>query len=942
MHRQKLPLIILLPLFMTFSSFAQVVINEYSAANLHSFTDQFGKTEDWIELYNTSSETIDISGYHLSDKENKPTKWEIPNGTIIGGNEFLIFSCSGRDGLLEDEYHTNFKLAQTKPGDGVLFSDPQGNIINYFPLELTMVEHSRCRVVDGSDEWKVSTNPSYGESNNNTNQILRYTATPSMSLAAGYYSGSQTVTLTNNEPNSVLRYTIDGTNPTPNSSIYTSPISFSKTTVVKALAFSNDGNNILPGKMEFNTYFIDADYSLPVFSVAADDLIDLANGQGELIPIGSLEYFNKSKEREATSFGDLNRHGQDSWVLDHRSLDWISRDEMGYSKAVNAPLFNYSDRDQYQKFMFRNSGDDNYPAINDGEHDGSTHIRDEYVQELALEGGMKLDVRANERVIVYLNGQYWGVYGMRERPVDHDYTKEYYDQDKYQTQFLSTWQSTEIEYGGAQALYDWENLRNFILDNDMSDEANYKIAKDSINMTSLIDYMTMNLNVVASDWLNYNTGWWRGRNPEGDHKKWGYILWDLDATFDYYINYTGVPNISPNALPCDLYDISESMDNFFGTATTNHGEDLLNFDPSQDSLEVVLDTTITCNTIQNGSSPYDVHDPIFHQVIEQDGYCCDSNWDDICENLYQNISSGNLGQNQTEGFEGNVGRHEKIFIKLLDESPEFKQLYYTRYADLMNTVFTCKNMNIRLDSMLAIIEPEMPRQIERWGGSMTEWEENVAELKDFINRRCEFLDDAAIDCFDELTEVHDLTLMATPEGVGEIDLNTLDIEQFPWTGTYFEGVENKIKANIFNEYEDDYEFSHWISSNNNLITPSLTDIDARLSLTGSDTLTAVFVLKGVTSTTDVIAELDQFDVYPNPTRSELNLRYSVNETVDVSLSFYNINGQLVHEFTNIAQRNAPGSHQEVLSIPDNIPSGFYFLSLDINGKQVQEKVTVIK
>jgi len=142
-----------------------------------------------------------------------------------------------------------------------------------------------------------------------------------------------------------------------------------------------------------------------------------------------------------------------------------------------------------------------------------------------------------ERVILFLNGEYWGVYGMRERPVDHDYTSEYYDQGKYEIQYLSTWAITEIEYGGVQAQQDWENLRDFILENDMSDSDNYQIADDSINLLSMIDYMIVNLTAVASDWLNYNTGWWRGLNPDGGHKKWGYILWDLDATFDYYRSF---------------------------------------------------------------------------------------------------------------------------------------------------------------------------------------------------------------------------------------------------------------------------------------------------------------------------------------------------------------------------------------------------------------------
>ena len=115
-----------------------------------------------------------------------------------------------------------------------------------------------------------------------------------MSLEAGYYSGPQEVNIINNEPGAVLRYTTNGDNPTLNSAVYTSPIQIDKTTVIKAMAFDMDGNK-LPGKMDFNTYFIDEDFSLAVFSIASDDVIRLAHGNGDLIPIGSLEYFNKDK-----------------------------------------------------------------------------------------------------------------------------------------------------------------------------------------------------------------------------------------------------------------------------------------------------------------------------------------------------------------------------------------------------------------------------------------------------------------------------------------------------------------------------------------------------------------------------------------------------------------------------------------------------------------------
>ncbi len=758
---------------------AQVHINEYSASNLNSFLDNFQKTEDWIELYNNSSAAVDISGWHLSDKESKPEKWEIPAGTVIPANGFLVFLCSGRDGFLNGQYHTNFKLSQTKTNEVVLLSDATANVIDMFPLGLTLVEHSHCRQSDGSATWRICTAPSFGTTNNGTPQFTAYTATPHMSLNAGFYSGAQVVALTNNEPNSTLHYTLDGTNPTQSSPIYTgSLLTVTNTQVVKARSFSNDPL-VLPGKMDFRTFFInEPNYSLAVFSVAADDVIDLANGNGSLIPIGSLEYFNTADTLEATSFGSLNRHGQDSWVLPHRSLDWVSRDEMGYSRAVQSQLFSFSDRDSYQKFMFRNSGDDNYPAINDAAHQGSTHIRDEYVQELAREDGMKLDTRAVERVIVFLNGQYWGVYGMRDRPVDHDYTDEYYDQGKYDIQYLTTWGDTEIEYGGLQAIQDWESIRDFVLNNDMSDANNYELVEDSINLTSLIDYMLVNLNVVASDWLNYNTGWWRGLDPDGDHKKWGYILWDLDATFDYYINYSGVPNISPEADPCDLEEIGEYMDEFFG--------------------------------------------------------------------FYGNVD---------------VGQHEKIFLKLLDENPVFKQLYYSRYTDMMNTVYTCENMTAKLDEMLAVIEPEMPGQIARWGGTMTEWQANVQRLKDFVDERCLLLDDGMLECYPELTGPYPLTLLTQPDAVGEIDLNTLDIEVFPWTGDYFGGMENKIKAKAFDE--DAYQFSHWISTAGNVISPDVNTRKATISLASPDTLIAVFEpCAGV--------ELDiSFDGFPGQTSWEI-------------------------------------------------------------------------
>ncbi len=828
---------------------AQIVINEYSASNLTQFVDNNQKTEDWIELYNTSSSSVDLSGWHLSDKETNPMKWVIPNGVTIAGNGFLVFLCSGRDGLVLGELHTNFKLSQTKGTDFVVLADPSGTIIESRPTGITLRGHSFCKETDGAANWVISETPTFGLSNNSITPYTRYTVAPSMDVVAGFYPSAVTVSIQNNEPNSTLRYTMDGTLPTEFDPVYTAPITVNSTSVVKARAFSDDPA-VLPGKIDFNTYFINETFSLDVYSVAADEVIDLANGFGELRPVGSIEYFGQDGTRKSVSYGELNRHGQDSWVLNHRSLDWVSRDEMGYTSAIDQPIFTYSTRNDHQRLMFRASGDDNYPALQgndtnqDFDHEGSCHIRDEYVHTLALEGGMKLDVRAVERVIVFLNGQYWGVYGLRERPVDHDYTKEYYDQDKFNLQYLLTWGETWAEYGGNQAFSDWGELRDFILNNDMSIDANYELVKSQMQVKSLIDYMMVNLNTVASDWMNYNTGWWRGMDPAGNHKKWGYILWDNDATFDYYINYSGVPDISPYAEPCDINAISDYMDDFFGS------------------------------------------------------------WGS-----------------------GDVGKHEKIFLKLQEENEEFRQLYYSRSADMMNTVFSCENMISTLDAMVAVIEPEMPRQIQRWGGSMAEWQSNIQDMRNFINIRCEQLDNGMVDCFD-LTGPFDLTLVVEPAGVGEIEINTIsNIQSFPWTGQYFGNMDNLIEAKSKDPL---YTFSHWETANGNAIFPNVNTDSAKIILTGNEVLTAVFTDGPVAI--ENLQNVSSLTAFPTVTNDLVTIKFNIEEQTDLNFELFNTLGERVAILDDISRKYAAGDYVQELHLNDlNLAQGMYFLSINTGG-----------
>lgn len=539
---QKISLIFAIA-FISITAYSQVIINEYSTSNLTGYLDNYGSTEDWIELYNPSGSSINIGGYYLSDKSSNPTKWQIPAGTTINANGYKVFWCSGRDESSGSSYHTNFKLKQTKSTpEHVVLSDASGTIINDFELQKTQLEHSMGRSPSGSSTWKIFSNPTKGSANNGTSYTA-YAEASIMSKDAGFYTGTQSLTITTSEPNSTIRYTLNGNVPNSSSTVYSSALSIANTKVVKAIVISND-SSILPSFITFNTYFINEDHTLPVLSTSANQLTTLLNGSVNLRPHGTIEYFENGIRKDF-GYGEYNKHGQDSWQFNQRSFDYIARDEMGYHAAINEKLMSLSERSSYQKIIIRASGDDNYPGI-----DSSAHMRDVFIQKLANKNKLKVDMRRGERCVVYANGQFWGVYSIREKVSDADYTKYYYDQDKYHTQYLMNWGSTWAQYGGAQAFTDWNTIHSFALGNDLSVDSNYQHVADEIDVESLVDYILINSYVVCTDWINWNTSWWRGINPEGSHQKWGYVLWDEDATFNHYINYTNVPNETAGADPC--------------------------------------------------------------------------------------------------------------------------------------------------------------------------------------------------------------------------------------------------------------------------------------------------------------------------------------------------------------------------------------------------------
>jgi hypothetical protein len=736
---KKIALLFLLALncLIFWTAASQVVINEYSVSNLSTVQDNYEEYEDWIELYNKGAFTVNISGYYLSDQREAPMKWRFPEGTTIPGGGYLIVWASGRDEYLAENYHASFRLTQTKATpDWIVLSDDTAGVVEEVQLQLTQSDHSRGRTINGGDLWGIFTTPTPGYSNNGAVEYARYAEKPAASDTGGFYNMALSVTLTTAEPNSVIRYTTNGNEPVASSSQYTGPINVGNTKIIKARTFSNDPS-VLPSLIEFNTYLINANHNLPVLSIAGNDLLELLNGNSALQPRGSIEFFNKFHTRTTTAYGEFNEHGQDSWVHPQRSLDYITRDETGYNHALQEKFFALSDRDEFQRMILRAAGDDNYPGI-----DTSAHLRDDYVQTLSQLSGQHLDWRKSQRIVIYANGNYWGIYALREKVHDHDYTEYYYDQGKYDLQFIMLWGWTWAEYGGQQALDDWYELHDFIMGHDMSNPFTYQAVAAQYDVTSLVDYIIINSYVVCSDWMNWNVGWWRGLNPDGSHQKWAYILWDEDATFGHYINYTGIPAQSPYVSPCFPEDLT---------------------DPGQDP-------------------------------------------------------------------EGHIA-----VLNKLRANAEFNQYYISRYIDLLNTTFNDEFMINLLDSMALTISSEMPNHTAKWGGNFAQWQNNVQKIRNFVTTRNNIIEEGLAECY-SLTGPYNIVVDLEPKGVGQVRLNSLDLNTYPWDGKYFGGVDVKLVAKETNPY---YEFDRWVLKNHSVL-PNDSARTVFLRLSAGDSITALF------------------------------------------------------------------------------------------------------
>ncbi|YCM45166.1 lamin tail domain-containing protein [Verrucomicrobiaceae bacterium 227] len=233
-----------------------IQINEFVVSNESGLEDGNGDKEDWIELFNPNPSAINLEGYSLTDDSELLTKWSFPS-IVIPANGYLIVFASGNDTTdPSGNPHTNFRLSSQ--GEFLALVAPDGSSIAdaltpTYPGQFSDISYGRPT---GGDSYLFFAIPTPGLANGaGSPGVVKDT---NFSQNRGFYDAPISLAITSDTPGATIRYTRDGSLPSlSNGQTYSSPITISTTTNVRAIAYL-EAQNFLPTNVDTHTYiFVD-------------------------------------------------------------------------------------------------------------------------------------------------------------------------------------------------------------------------------------------------------------------------------------------------------------------------------------------------------------------------------------------------------------------------------------------------------------------------------------------------------------------------------------------------------------------------------------------------------------------------------------------------------------------------------------------------------------
>ncbi len=793
-----------------------IVINEILASNTVSIQDEDSSRQDWIELYNTGTSSINLLGFGLSDDPLLLYKWTFPNVSLGAGQYLIVWASDKNRSTAGSPLHTNFKISAS--GEALYLTNTSGVTINTVPPVSLQADISYGRFPNGTGPYVFFGTPT-PNAVNATAGFSEALNPPVFSQASGFLTSGFNLTISSPDSGTTILYTLDGSEPDENNLsgttynyrnqyarnpgqafgpflfntfqtlTYTAPIAVADRTPqpnkVSVISTTYDftppyfpngpiykGNVIrakvikpgaLASKVVSKNYFITpagpSKYSLPVLSFCFDenDLYDYEDGiavagidfetwrlaNPNSTPTrqwGNYERDGIENERKANMHyfvNGLEKINQDvgirvrgafSRVYPSKSWNIAARSDFG-DDNLSYKFFSDETYTSYERLSAKTGGSDFY----------NTMIRDPLNHQLVKD--LRMETESHQPMVVFMNGEYWGMLNMREK-YDNNYFKQVYnidDVDLIENQ-------NAVQEGD---IVDYNNMYSYISSNSFTSDANYAFIQTRMDTDNFIDYFTTNIFAQNDDWPGNNIVFWRKRTagfvpnaPYGHDGRWRWAIHDMDSTLD------------------------EADHNSLADATAT-----------------------------NGTSP----NPPWSTLI----------------------------------------------LRKLLENNTFKNDFINRFADLMNTNFLPARMIAKQNEMAAVIAPEMPDQYFRWKAPLNngDWQYHLNEHVNFFNQRPAF-QRAHIRSKFSISSNINATLNTSNYDHGYVKISTIGIKDgtpgitgnpYPWTGVYFSGIPLKLKAIA----KPGFVFSNWTGASTS------TNAEITITPTANFSITAVFVPDGI-------------------------------------------------------------------------------------------------
>ncbi len=468
---------------------------------------------------------IVIQGHNI---DSGSTDFSLIPFLTLGSESFATNDAESFIPVSDGSLHSDFKLS--KEGEAIYLWNTSSQIIDSSVAILVPDDASYGRFPDGGSSWAYFTEPTPGAVNSNpSDQIVRDSVF--FSYPSGYYTKPFELNISHRSVSEgQIRFTTDGSVPDKNSSLYFGPIQISATTVVRAAWVGNEG---VDNPVITSTYIFEEPSGLPVISLSTDPknffdwyegiLVDGPNASPDDPHYGAnywmdwekpvfMEYFNANSQLKIAQGAGVQVTGNWSRANPQKSLALFARKEFGKG-SFDYPFFSDRPNQSYESFILRNSGNDWW----------YTMFRDGLSSEIARD--MNMERLAFQPTRVYLNGEYWGILNMREKPNEHYFFDNYGVKEE---NLLLLENNGSVIQGSSQ---EYNKLRNIISVSSLEEESKYARVCSMLDIECFIDYQILEIFIDNRDWPGNNIKFWKAA---GDAGRWRYLLFDSDFGYNIY------------------------------------------------------------------------------------------------------------------------------------------------------------------------------------------------------------------------------------------------------------------------------------------------------------------------------------------------------------------------------------------------------------------------